>query len=207
MRSFLALVVVILASGNVDAGFGKHGRRSGGSCGSGACASGSCGMASASACATGACVGGVCNLPPPAPQPPALVPVPGEPKSNVKVKETKHGVKVKAKGHAALDQLNSQRAQRGLRPYVLDEGLQAAAEQCAQIRAAQHIHGHLPTGNQFPLSDFSLLDGVTCACTGAGANTPDWGFTACEAYGNYTFAGASGVMGSDGRYYCSLYLR
>src|SRR5262245_27206415 len=40
-----------------------------------------------------------------------------------------------------LDEVNAQRAARGLRPYVRDEGLTQAAQKCAAFRAERGLFG------------------------------------------------------------------
>jgi uncharacterized protein YkwD len=101
----------------------------------------------------------------------------------------------------ALDMVNQQRAQRGLRPYLRDDGLLTAARGAAEYRAARRMFGHTP-------NDFGYLpSGTTAACTGCAGNEPSWGFMACALYENWTYCGAAYVMGSDGRMYCHAYYR
>jgi len=117
---------------------------------------------------------------------------------------SKSGYVAPARVPDALDEVNAARAQRGLPPYVKDEGLTQAAQQCAQLRAASFVHGHLGG----PMSDFACVPpGTVCTATGAGALTPDWGWGSCCTYDRYTYAGAAMVMGADGRRYMSLFVR
>lgn len=104
----------------------------------------------------------------------------------------------------ALDELNAQRAQRGLPPYRRDPALTKAAMKCASTRAKTHVHGHMQGG----MSDFTCLDaGVPCECTGAeapGQNYPP-GFWTCAMYDNYTVAGAARAFDERGEQYMSLF--
>ena len=101
----------------------------------------------------------------------------------------------------ALAEVNAERAQRGLRPFLPDPMLNQAARSCAQIRAARRIEGHLP-------NDFSYLPaGTTASSAGCGAMEPSWGWGTCCTYENYTYAGAAWVMGSDGKRYMHLFVR
>ncbi len=103
------------------------------------------------------------------------------------------------KGDGAFEQLNAQRAARGLPPYVKDEGLMKAAKAAADFRAANHIEGH--TSN-----DFAFLNGASSNCAGCAAWAPGE-FGACAAYDSYTYAGAAWTRGSDGLMYCHLFCR
>lgn len=101
----------------------------------------------------------------------------------------------------ALDEVNRQRAARGLRAFLPDALLNQAARTCAKIRAQRHIHGHLS-------NDFAYAPpGAIVTATGCGALEPSWGFAACCVYDNYTYAGAAWVMGSDGRRYNHIFVR
>lgn len=105
-------------------------------------------------------------------------------------------------GSDALAEVNATRAQRGLRPYLPDPLLNQAAQACASQRASRMIQGHLPE------SDFSYLPaGAHASSAGCAAWTPDWGWGSCCTYDNYTYAGASWVMGRDGRRYMHLFVR
>lgn len=101
----------------------------------------------------------------------------------------------------ALDELNAQRAARGLRAYVRDPSLTVAAQRCADARAAVLRFEH--TDN-----DFAYLDpGVQAAASGCAAYPKEDGFLACAMYDNYTYAGAAYAMGRDGKRYCHLFVR
>jgi len=107
-----------------------------------------------------------------------------------------------ASGEDALAEVNAVRAQRGLHPYQHDPLLHQAARAAAKQRAARLISGHLPE------SDFSYVpSGGSATAAGCAAWTPDWGWGACCTYDNYTYAGASWVMGQDGRRYMHLFVR
>lgn len=102
----------------------------------------------------------------------------------------------------ALDEVNAERAKRGLKPFLPDPLLNKAALACAKQRCARFIHGHLPE------SDFSYLPaGGQATSAGCGALEPSWGWGTCCTYDNYTYAGAAWVMGSDGRRYMHLFVR
>ena len=101
----------------------------------------------------------------------------------------------------ALNEVNAERARRGLRPYQPDPLLNQAAQSCARIRAANFIRGHLP-------NDFAHLPpGASASAAGCGALEPSWGWGTCCTDGNYTYAGAAWVMGTDGRRYMHLFVR
>jgi hypothetical protein len=102
----------------------------------------------------------------------------------------------------ALDEVNAERAKRGLRAFLPDPLLNKAALACAKQRAARFIHGHLPE------SDFSYLPANGQASSaGCGALEPSWGWGTCCYLENYTYAGAAWVMGSDGRRYMHIFVR
>lgn len=77
----------------------------------------------------------------------------------------------------ALEEVNAKRRQRGLRPFLRDDGLVAAALNCARVRAANRIRGH--TANDFAY----LPSGTVAVATGAGALEPSWGFVPSLLYG------------------------
>jgi hypothetical protein len=101
----------------------------------------------------------------------------------------------------ALDEVNTQRAQKGLRPYKRDEGLTEAAQKAAAYRAARRIEGH--TSNDFAF----LPSGCQAITAGCAAVTPGWGFLSCGRMDNHTYAGAAWVMGSEGKKYCHAFYR
>ena len=146
---------------------------------------------------------------PATPKEPAKAALKAEPKietkSDVKIKEKKNKTVIKARTTTdALDQLNRQRMQRGLRPYVFDEGLTQAAERVASIKAASCHSGHLA-------NDFAYLPpGCTASSAGADGSkihASDPNFYTCCMYDNYTYAGASMAIGPDGCKYMSLFVR
>ncbi len=100
-----------------------------------------------------------------------------------------------------LDEVNAQRAARGQRPFLRDEGLTQAARACAQFRAAHGLFGH--TANDFafvPAGTFARSAG--CAAYPAG-----YGWMSCCVHDNHTYAGAAWVTGRDGRRYMHLFVR
>ncbi len=100
-----------------------------------------------------------------------------------------------------LDEVNGKRMARGLQPLIRDDGLTAAAASAAQFRAANRIAGH--TAN-----DFAYLPGGSHATSaGCGALDLSWGWQSCCWDGNYTYAGASSVMGADGLRYMHIFVR
>lgn len=102
----------------------------------------------------------------------------------------------------ALEEVNAERAKRGLKAFLPDPLLNKAALACAKQRASRSIHGHLPE------SDFHYLpEGAHATAAGCGALEPSWGWGSCCAYDNYTYAGAAWVMGNDGRRYMHLFVR
>jgi uncharacterized protein YkwD len=102
---------------------------------------------------------------------------------------------------AALDDVNRQRAARGLPAYVRDDGLEQAALAAASYRAAHGIRGH--TGNDFAF----LPQGSSAPAAGCAAVDASWGFLSCCRFENWTFAGAASVTGADGLVYHHLFVR
>lgn len=104
-------------------------------------------------------------------------------------------------GADALDQVNAQRAARGLPAYLRDGGLSLAAENAAQYRAANRLFGHCS-------NDFAFLPpGSTADAAGCAAHPPSYGFLACAVYDGYQFAGAATIIGRDGLAYHHLFVR
>jgi hypothetical protein len=104
-------------------------------------------------------------------------------------------------GENALDEVNATRAARGLRPYIEDPNLTAAASAAADFRASRLIAGH--TSNDFAF----LPAGAFAPAAGCAAWEPNWGWGACCTYDNYTYAGAAYTVGRDGRRYMHLFVR
>lgn len=100
----------------------------------------------------------------------------------------------------ALDEVNAKRAARGLRPFVHDPALTAAAERCAAFRAERRLFGH--TGN-----DFGFLGGARASAAGCAAYEAHYGWLSCCTYDSYTYAGAAFVVGADGKRYMHLFVR
>lgn len=99
-----------------------------------------------------------------------------------------------------LDEVNAQRARRGLPPYRLDPDLTRAAQAAADYRARNRIEGHC--------NDFSFLPaGIRAACAGCAAWPLGTGFGACDLYANWTFCGAASAVGPDGRRYMHCFYR
>lgn len=100
-----------------------------------------------------------------------------------------------------LGEVNAQRAARGLRPFVRDEGLTQAALACAQHRAAHGLFGH-------SANDFAFVPaGTFASAAGCAAYPAGYGWMSCCVYENYTYAGAAWVTGRDGRRYMHLFVR
>jgi hypothetical protein len=100
-----------------------------------------------------------------------------------------------------LDEVNAQRAARGLRPFVRDDNLTQAARACAAFRADRGLFGH--TANDFAF----LPPGTPAASAGCAAYPAGYGWMSCCVYENYTYAGAAYVTGADGRRYMQLFVR
>jgi len=106
-----------------------------------------------------------------------------------------------ATAQQVLDEVNSARAARGLRPFVLDENLARGAAACAVFRAQHRMDGH--TSN-----DFSFLPpGTHASAGGCAAWQVGTGWGSCCTYDNYQFAGAGFCIGPDGRRYMHLFVR
>lgn len=142
------------------------------------------------------CQGGSCSA-----APAAFVPVVTEPAPSPKVTvTTTKTTEVKIEGDA-LDEVNALRAARGLRPFLRDEGLVAAARACAAHRAERRLFGH--TSN-----DFSFLPhGSSASAAGCAAYHASYGWMSCCTYDSYTYAGAAYVTGADGKRYMHLFVR
>lgn len=112
-----------------------------------------------------------------------------------------HQPSAKSTGDDALAEVNAQRASRGLRPFVRDEGLTQAARACAAYRAQHRMEGH--TANDFAFVPAgSIATSAGCACW-----PPAMGWGSCCTYDGYTYAGAAWSMGADGQRYMSLFVR
>ena len=102
---------------------------------------------------------------------------------------------------SALNEVNTWRARRGLRPYIYDECLTIAARGAAAFRAANLLFGH--TSN-----DMSFLPSGSYATTaGCAAYEAHYGWLSCCMDDNYTFAGAAWAMGRDGKRYMHIFCR
>ena len=100
-----------------------------------------------------------------------------------------------------LDEVNAQRAARGLRPYIRDEGLTQAAQACAAFRAERGLFAH--TSNDFAF----VPPGSYATAAGCAAYTASHGWMSCCVYDNYTYGGAAWVTGRDGKRYMHLFVR
>ncbi len=140
-------------------------------------------------CSNGSCASGNCGAPQAAPQ------------ATQPVADCLNG-QCQAPGDA-LAELNARRVSMGLKPYIHDPGLEAAAKSAATFRATHGIQGHVSGG------DFQFLPpGTSCNAAGCGALPPHWGFQACcQHETKYTHAGAASVHGRDGRVYHHLFVR
>jgi len=101
----------------------------------------------------------------------------------------------------ALDEVNSARAARGLRPYIRDDNLTSAATVCAEFRAARMMAGH--TANDFA----AVPPGGMASASGCAAWPVGMGWGSCCTYEGYTYAGAAYAMGPDGKRYMHLFVR
>lgn len=101
----------------------------------------------------------------------------------------------------ALDEVNTARARRGLRPFLRDGLLCQAAQRCAEFRAANRIAGH--TANDFQF----VPAGGQAVAAGSGALEPSWGWGSCCTFDDYQTAGAAVVVGNDGKRYMQLFVR
>lgn len=102
-------------------------------------------------------------------------------------------------GGDALDEVNRTRAQRGLRPFLRDEGLVQGALRVAQHRAQHLIAGH--SSNDF------AIGGVSARASGCAAWPASMGWGSCCTYENWTYAGAAYAYGRDGKRYMQLFVR
>lgn len=108
----------------------------------------------------------------------------------------------------AMDELNAQRARKGIPPFIRDDLLTIAAARAAAARAASGNAGH--TSNDFAyVPSGGQADAAGCGAWAVGTVTTDgWTFgTCCADDRGYRYGGAAWVMGSDGRRYMHLYVR
>ena len=106
-----------------------------------------------------------------------------------------------ATAQQVLDEVNGQRAQRGLPPYMLDENLARAAGAAAAYRAQHRIEGHTP-------NDFAFVPpGTVARSAGCAAWPVGMGWGSCCTYDGYRFAGAGFCVGADGKRYMHLFVR
>src|SRR5205823_1227923 len=102
-------------------------------------------------------------------------------------------VRMVASAQQVLDEVNAARAQRGLPPYTLDEGLARGATACAIYRARHGMDGHTP-------NDFGFLPpGASARAGGCAAWPVGTGWGSCCTYDTYQYAGAGYCVGPDGR--------
>lgn len=198
----VALVAVVLLVS--DAPAGRRGY-SGGGCSGGSCAGGNCSAMPATPMPVSNCPGDVC----PAPSASVIAPAVDCPNGNcaASVPATPKSVtaaKPIAPASDPLAQVNARRAAAGLRPYVLDPGLQHAATACVQYRARLRIRGHVIGG----MGDFQFVPAGTSASAagadGAGATAE---FATCAMYDGYTAAGAASAQDANGNWYHQLFVR
>jgi hypothetical protein len=94
----------------------------------------------------------------------------------------------------ALDEVNANRARRGLRPFIRDDALTSAAQGAAEYRASHGIVGH--TRNDFGF----VPSGSSARAAGCGAWPVGSGWGTCCTYENWTYAGASYSIRGNTRY-------
>jgi hypothetical protein len=102
---------------------------------------------------------------------------------------------------SALMEVNAARAQRGLPPFMEDDGLTVAAQAAAVFRATNLIAGH--TSNDFGF----LPPGSSAQAAGCAAWEPWMGWGSCCAYEHWRYAGAGWALGRDGRRYMHLFVK
>lgn len=101
-----------------------------------------------------------------------------------------------------LRELNEQRADRGLEPYIWDADLTWAAAKVSQVRAERLLFEHTANDHSY------LPDGVYADAAGCAAYPASYGFMACAMYEPGThYAGAAYTLGKDNRRYCHLFIR
>ena len=96
----------------------------------------------------------------------------------------------------AIDEVNYWRKRNGLRPYVEDKRLTAAAQHKAEYRAARL----LKNGHQGPACPAGCREGT-------GEARPDWGWLTCVMEESGSRAGAGVAIGDDGERYMVLIVR
>ncbi len=100
----------------------------------------------------------------------------------------------------ALDEVNAARARIGLRPFVWDRHLTAAAAGAANWRASRLITGH---DNDF----WFIPEGGHADAAGCAAWPRGMGWGSCCWTDNYRYAGAAWAIGRDGRRYMHIFVR
>lgn len=101
----------------------------------------------------------------------------------------------------ALDEVNAARAQRGLAPFIRDDGLTIAATRAAEYRAERLMFGHCP-------NDFvHLPSGCRADAAGCAAYPVGYGWLSCCTFERYTYAGAAYAIGRDNKRYMHLFVR
>lgn len=173
LRILFASVALLLVAADADARPWLRGRQQ-------TCSSGSCSVTSSqSAASSYSCVDGKCTI------------------TRTSSSET---TTTFTNAGDALDEVNAKRAARGLRPYLRDAGLTAAAQACAEHRAARGIRDHTP-------NDFAFLPpGCSASAAGCGGLDVSWGWASCCTYDSYTYAGAASVV-VGGRRYNHIFVR
>lgn len=113
--------------------------------------------------------------------------------------------------YAGIEEVNRQRAARGLYPYIEDQALTQAAAGCAMTRATYRISGH--TRNDFAYLPL-VVDAngrqhrARASCSGCAAWPMNMGFGACELYSRtLRYAGCAWVLGADNKRYCHCLYR
>ena len=96
----------------------------------------------------------------------------------------------------AIDEVNYWRKKNGLRPFVEDKKLSAAAQHKAEYRAARL----LKDGHQGPACPAGCREGT-------GEARPSWGWLTCVMEETGSHAGAGVAIGPDGERYMVLIVR
>lgn len=99
----------------------------------------------------------------------------------------------------AMSDLNKRRAMYGLPPMKTDPVLLQAAMNAASCRAALRCEGHLK--NDYDASSVKYPQVVS------GCGVYNMMFLSCGSDDRKQFAGAAKALGSDGKWYCHLFVK
>lgn len=102
-------------------------------------------------------------------------------------------------GVDAMADLNARRAMYHLPPFKTDPQLLQSAMNAASCRAALRCEGHLR--NDYDASSVKYPQAVS------GCGVYNYMFLSCGSDDRKQFAGAAKALGSDGKWYCHLFVR